>query len=128
MGKQFINPEPSTYSSAAVEAQNIIFVGGQIPLDANGRIVGKSVETQAVQCFENLKAVLEASGADLEDVVRLNIYAVIKKKDFQKEYQKIREVRSRYFKKHFPAATGVIVEHLATKGVLVEIEAIAVKG
>ena len=74
MPKQFINPpnhhEPMGYSHA-VKVGNTVYVAGQIAWDAQGNLVGPGdIEAQAVQVFENLKRVVEASGASLEDVVK----------------------------------------------------------
>ena len=123
MSKEFITPtgvhQPRGYSHA-VKAGNIIFVAGQVGWDEERRIAQDSFESQAVQAFENLKRVLEASGATLQDVVKINIYL----KDV-KALPKFREIRDRYFQPPYPASTLVQIVSLASPELLIEIEAVA---
>ena len=63
-----------TYSQA-IKAGNLVFLSGQIPLDPSTmEIVGGDFEARARQVFDNLKAVAEAAGGDLNGVVKLTIY------------------------------------------------------
>jgi len=124
VSKEIIAPDTvhrATNYSHAVKVGNTIYVSGQVALDRDGRLVGKGdIEAQAVQVFENLRAVLAAAGASLDDVVKLTTYAT------HFSYRpKITEVRSRYFQQ-VPASTFVVVTSLADPDLLVEIEAIAV--
>ncbi len=84
MARQVFNP-PSVYSphqvfgdpayEQAIRVKDTIYLSGQAPLDLNGQIVGRGDPTaQAEQVMQNLKAVLEAAGARLADVVKLTIY------------------------------------------------------
>jgi enamine deaminase RidA (YjgF/YER057c/UK114 family) len=112
--------ETTGYSHAA-KAGNLVFVAGQVARDSEGNLVGLgNIEAQAVQVFENLKAVLASVGATLDDVVKLTTYST------SIAYrQKIAEVRARYFKTYFPPNTGLVVTSLAMPEYLLEIEAVA---
>ena len=111
----------TTGYSHAAKAGGLVFVAGQIAQDVEGALVGKGdIEAQAVQIFENLKAVLASAGATLDDVVKLTTYTT------SLAYRpKIAEVRARYFKTYFPPNTFVVVASLATPEYLLEIEAVA---
>src|SRR5712692_1315144 len=82
MEKKFINPPelatPRGYTHVVTATGGkIVFVAGQVALDAKGEIVGKGdLRAQATQAYTNLKAALGASGATPADVVQLNIYIV----------------------------------------------------
>ena len=108
------------YSHAAKSA-GLVFIAGQVAQDADGVLVGRGdIEAQAVQVFENLKAVLASAGATLDDVVKMTTYTT------SLAYRpKIAEVRARYFKTSFPPNTFVVVASLATPEYLLEIEAVA---
>lgn len=111
----------TTGYSHAAKAGNLIFVAGQVAQDLDGNLVGRGdIEAQAVQVFENLKAVLTSAGTTLDDVVKLTTYTT------SVAYrQKVAEVRARYFKTYFPPNTFVVVASLATPDYLLEIEAVA---
>jgi len=116
------NVHPATGYSHAWKVGNTIYVAGQVALDREGRLVGPGdFEAQAIQVFENLKAVLEAAGAGLENVVKTTVFLT-----HFAHRDKFREVRARYFKEPFPASTLVFVESLAQPDWLIEVEAIAV--
>lgn len=108
--------------SQAVMAGGMLFVSGQIPdVPATGRIVSDKVEEQARQVMENVKAVVEAAGLTLDDVVKTSVF--IKNMD---DFATINGVYSQYFKENCPARACVEVARLP-KDVLLEMEAIAVK-
>ncbi len=99
-----------------------LYVSGQVALDPTGAVVGKSdVKAQTRQVFENLKSALAASGATLDDVVKITVFMT----DVS-EIQTFREIRNAYFTKELPASTLVQVVHLARPEFLIEIEAVAV--
>ncbi len=111
------------YSQAiAVTAGRMIFCSGQIPLDpATGEVHGAGdVKAEATRVMENLKAVLEAAGASLAQVVKTTIYLT----DLA-NFALVNEVYGGYFKGEPPARATVQVSALP-KGVQVEIDAIAV--
>ena len=78
--KEFINPKallsPPGYSHVAkVNKGTIVYLAGQVPCDASGKLVGAGdVEAQAEQVFRNIKAAVEAAGGTMADIVKLNIY------------------------------------------------------
>lgn len=105
--------------SQAVQVGNLVFMSGQIPLDPKTmEVVTESFEAQTVQVFENLKAVAEAAGGSLENVVKLNIYMP----DLS-NFAKVNEVMERYFTAPYPARAALGVKELP-KGVDVEVEGI----
>ncbi len=83
--------------------------------------VSEDVSAQTKQSLENVKAVLEAAGCTLNNVVRCGIYI----KDMN-DFAKVNEVYAQYFNEHKPARSCVEVARLP-KDVLIEIEAIAYK-
>lgn len=108
--------------SQAIEANGLIFVSGQIPLDpATGAFVPGGVEVQAEQLLKNLKAVLEAAGCSLADVVKTTVFLTN-----MGDFAAVNEVYARFFTAECPARSAVQVGALP-KGALVEIEAIAAK-
>jgi enamine deaminase RidA (YjgF/YER057c/UK114 family) len=102
-----------------------VFVSGQVALDAEGTLVGKGdLKTQADRAFENLRVALEAAGASLADVVKLNTYVV----GYRPQHLALlSEVRARHLgEAALPASTLVGVQALAREGLLIEVEAVAV--
>ncbi|PTF78774.1 RidA family protein [Staphylococcus chromogenes] len=106
------------YSHASV-VNGLVYTSGQIPLNLEGNIVSDDVETQTKQVFENLKAVLEAAGSDLEHVVKVLVFL-----SNMENFQKVNEVYGTYFTSHKPARSAVEVARLP-KDVKIEIEVIA---
>lgn len=106
--------------SQAIKACKLVFVSGQTPLDpTSGALVGENAAEQAEQCLKNLRAVLEASGASLESVVKTTVFLVD-----MADFAAMNEVYTRYFAQEPPARSCVAVRALP-KGSLVEMEAIA---
>ncbi len=129
MRKILINPKElpppiSKYShGVTIENNNmkLIFVSGQMALDQKGEIVGvKDISKQTDYVFGEIKNILKESGASLNDVVKATIFITN-----MKEYQKVANVRNKYFSESPPATTFVEVNRLVKDGCLVEIEAIA---
>lgn len=108
--------------SQAILANGTLYVSGQIPVvPATGAIVSDKVADQARQVMENVKAVVEAAGLSLDDVVKTSVF--IKNMD---DFGTINAIYSEYFKTDCPARACVEVARLP-KDVLLEMEAIAVK-
>jgi enamine deaminase RidA (YjgF/YER057c/UK114 family) len=108
-----------------VQGGTIVFISGQVAVDAQGQVVGKGdIEAQAVQVFENLKLALEAAGGTFQDVLKFTIFI----KNLTPEARKaVMGVRSRYISPtNPPAATMVGIDRLVEDDLLVEIEAVAV--
>ena len=107
-----------TYSQA-IASGNLVFMSGQIPLvPETMEIVEGDFRARAVQVFENLKAVAEAAGGDLNSVVKLTIFLT----DLG-NFATVNEVMQDYFSEPFPARAAVGVASLP-KGVDVEADAI----
>jgi enamine deaminase RidA (YjgF/YER057c/UK114 family) len=124
--KEYINPKPLGYSDATtVRGGKTIYVSGQVPLDAKGQIVGKGdFKAQTIQVFENIKSVLEKSGATFKDVVKVNTYVV---NCTPQLVAIVREVRKNYLSQtQPPASTLVGVTSLVDPEFMIEIEVIAV--
>ena len=108
--------------SQAVKVGRTLYCSGQIAFNAKtGEIVNDSIESETKQVLENLGAVLREAGMDYSDVVRATVFM----SDI-KNYGKINEVYSQYFKEKPPARAAVQVANLP-KYVSVEISCIAVK-
>jgi reactive intermediate/imine deaminase len=102
-------------------AGSTLFVSGQGPLDADGRLVGESFEAQARQAFDNLSSVLRQSGASFADVVKLTVYLT----DIS-QLPVYGRVKAGYIAGQQPASTAVQVQALAVPGMQIEVEAVAV--
>jgi 2-iminobutanoate/2-iminopropanoate deaminase len=103
----------------AVRTGGLLFCSGQIPLDPeSGELVGDTVDAQTRQCLENLKAVIAAAGAGLEDVVKTTIYVTS-----MGAFAEVNEAYGEYFASEPPARATVEVSALP-KGARVEIDAV----
>lgn len=108
--------------SQAVEVGNTIYLAGQIALHPTTMtIVDGGIKAEIIQIFENIKAVVIASGVDLNAVVKLTVYLTN-----IEHLQYVNEVMANYFTKPYPARTSIVVVALP-KGAIIEIDAIAVK-
>lgn len=107
--------------SPAIRAGDFIFVSGQVPRDpATGQIVGTTIEEQTQRVLENIKAILEAGGARLADVVKVSAHL-----SNLADFDGFNKVYASYFPDPKPARTTVGSQLL---GFLVEIDAIAYVG
>jgi reactive intermediate/imine deaminase len=123
----FLSPksmhEPRGYSHAAkVRSGMLLFIAGQVALDARGKLVGSGdFRAQTQQTFENLKAAVEAAGGSFRNIVKLNVYVV----DVSK-LADYREVRDRYIDVNQPPTSTVVqVAALFLPEFMIEVEAIA---
>lgn len=108
--------------SQAVRIGPLVFVSGQLPLDpATGMKISGGTTQQTERCLENLKAVLEASGCGLQNVVKVGVY--LKSLD---DFKFMNEVYQRYFGENPPARTTV--QAVLPRDAALEIDAIAVIG
>jgi reactive intermediate/imine deaminase len=118
-------PRPFGYSHVVdAPAGRIVYISGQVPLDAAGNLVGEGdFAAQVRQVFENLSAALAAAGAAWSDVVKLDYFV----RDIG-EVAALRAIRDEYVNtEQPPASTLVEVSKLFRDDVLVEIQAVAVK-
>lgn len=68
-------PKPGGSYSQGIRAGNLLFTAGQVGINpATGELAGESIEAQTAQVLENVKAVLEAEGASLADVVKVTAF------------------------------------------------------
>lgn len=110
--------------SQATRAGNMVFFSGQIPLDpASGELVGAGdVAAQARRAFENLKAVCEAAGGTMDDIVRVGLYLT----DLS-QFGAVNAVMGEYFAQPYPARSTIEVSALP-KGAAFEVDAVMVLG
>lgn len=107
--------------SQAIVTNGLIFTAGQIALDPQRmELVGTTTAEQTEQVLQNLRAVLEAAGARLEDVVKTTVYLAD-----MADFPAMNEVYGRHFGAHKPARSTVQAAALP-KGARVEIDVIAV--
>jgi 2-iminobutanoate/2-iminopropanoate deaminase len=113
-------PAPVGPYSQAVEAGGFLFCCGQIAINPKTNVVMTGpVEEQAKQVMENVKAVLEAAGLGLQNVVKTTMYLTN-----MNDFNTVNEVYGRYFREEPPARTTIAVAALP-KGVHVEVEVLA---
>jgi enamine deaminase RidA (YjgF/YER057c/UK114 family) len=120
------SPTPKNYSHAvSTEGGRTIYLAGQIAFDQNRNIIGgDDVVAQTRQALENLKRNVEAAGARMSDMVKINTYVV---RYDQAQLQGILDVIGEYFQApNHPTNTFLGIEKLAVDGLLIEIEGIAV--
>jgi len=116
--------DPPGYSQAikVTEANTILFMAGQVAYDKDGSVKHRGDFTaQAREVFRNVKALVEAGGGSLNNVVKINTYVTDAR--YRPEF---RTVRDEFFGSKGPASTLVEVSALAHPDYLIEIEAIAV--
>jgi 2-iminobutanoate/2-iminopropanoate deaminase len=107
--------------SQAVKVGNMIFVSGQIPIDpSTGDFVSNEVKEQTVQVLKNLRAVLEAAGATLNDVVKTTVFIAD-----MNDFGVMNEIYGEYFDTNKPARATVQAARLP-RDARVEIDCIAV--
>lgn len=105
--------------SQAVQAGNLIFVSGQLPVNPLTGEMPSDIKEQTQQSLANMKAILEAAGASLDNVVKTTVFLAD-----MSLFAPMNEVYASYFGKPFPARCAFAVKELP-KQALVEIEAIA---
>lgn len=106
--------------SQGIIVNGMFYSSGQIPLTATGELVEGDIVVQTHQVFANLKAVLEAAGSSLNNVVKTTVFM----KDMN-DFVAMNEVYASHFGEHKPARSAVEVARLP-KDVKVEIEVLAV--
>lgn len=134
MGRKVLAPTADAkpigmYSAGfAVEPARLVFVSGQVAMNAEGHVVGEGdIKAQAAQVYRNLAAVLAEAGCTLRDVVKFTTFLVR-----NADWTPFAEWRRAEYAKLFPdgvypANTGVVVVELARPTLLLEVEAIAVR-
>lgn len=124
MSKEIITssnaPQPIGPYSAGVRAGGFIFTAGQVGIDpATGNVVEGGVQAETRQVLANVRAILEAAGASLEDVVKTTVFL-----REMNDFAAMNAVYAEFFTHNPPARSTVAVAGLP-KGVAVEIEIVA---
>ncbi|MBB72371.1 MAG: reactive intermediate/imine deaminase [Legionellales bacterium] len=114
-------PEAIGTYSQAVKVGDTVYISGQIPLvPETGKLIQGGFAKQVQQAFDNLKAVCDAAGGSLRDIVKLNIYLTD-----MAHFPVVNEVMGRYFLEPYPARAALGVKSLP-KDAQVEMDAIMV--
>ncbi|HXG68455.1 MAG TPA: Rid family detoxifying hydrolase [Blastocatellia bacterium] len=114
-------PRPAGPYSQAIVSGNTVYVAGQVAIDPKtGKTVPGAFEEQAVQVFENIKAILEAAGTSPANAVKVSVFLT----DLS-NFQKMNDIYRRYFTEDYPVRTTVGAQ-LAGE-YLIEVDCIAVK-
>lgn len=106
--------------SQAIKKGNFIFVSGQLPVNPQTGEIPKNIIEQTKQSLSNVKEILKATGASLEDVVKTTVFL----KDLS-HFTEVNEVYGEFFTDNYPARSCVEVSRLP-KDASVEIEVIAI--
>ena len=114
-------PAPIGPYNQAIKTNGTLYVSGQIALDPkSGELMLDNIEEETEMVMENLKAVVEAAGLTMENIIKTSIFI-----SDMNNFSRINEVYGSYFEKDFPARETVQVSVLP-KNVNVEISCIAV--
>ena len=106
--------------SQAVEAGGFLFTAGQIGLiPETGEFAGDNVESQAIQVFENLAAILREAGLSFGDVVKTTVYLAT-----MDEFPLVNAIYAQHFTQPYPARSTVAAAGLP-KGARVEVDVVA---
>jgi len=127
---QFINPDTlnknPAFTNVVIVTGSVktIYIGGQDAVDATGAIIGKGdIKLQTEQVLKNLQAALAGAGADLEHVIKWNLY-VLQGQPLQSGFEVFRKVWGN--RPNPPAITFCFVSGLANPDFLIEMDAVAV--
>lgn len=122
-GRKIINTEkgPKVFGpfSQGIVAGGFLFTSGQLPINPETGKVASTIEEQTKQVLDNIKAIIEASGISMEDVVKATVYL-----QNMNDFDVVNKIYSTYFPNNPPARVCVEVSKMA-KNALVEIDAIA---
>lgn len=105
--------------SPGIKFGNLLFVAGQIGVDPKSGELKEGIKNQTMQTFENITAVLEEEGLDINNILKTTVYL-----QNMSDYAVMNEIYAKHFKEPFPARATVEVTRLP-KGALIEIECIA---
>jgi methylmalonyl-CoA/ethylmalonyl-CoA epimerase len=112
--------EGRTYVAAVARAGIPLFISGLTAASPDGTVEGGTVAAQAREIFARLARILAEAGAGPANVVKTTDYIVSRE-----GYRAVAGVRREFFGEHFPAATGIVVKELLGRGVLIEMDAVA---
>ena len=112
-------PQPMGPYSQGIKAGQFLFVAGQGPADPKTGTMASDIETQTRQTLQNVKAIVEASGYSLGDVVKTSIFL-----KNASDFQKVNEIYKTFFETNPPARTTIEAKFVAPN-MLIEVDAIA---
>ncbi len=115
-------PNPVAAYSQGAEAGGVVYTAGQLGFDAGGGTFPSDIESQTLNALTNIRAIVEAAGCRVEDIVKVNVFLTD-----MAHFDAMNEVYKRFFGGHKPARSTVGVAALPRPGALVEIDAIAAK-
>jgi reactive intermediate/imine deaminase len=105
--------------SQAVRSGDTVYVSGQIPLDpASGTLVSGDIDAEIRRVFDNLKAIAQAAGGSLANVVKLSVFLT----DLG-HFARVNEIMATYFSEPYPARAAIGVAALP-RGARVEVECV----
>lgn len=107
--------------SQAIEANGMVFVSGQLPIDPKTGELVSGIENQTQQSLENMKQILDAAELTMDHIVKTTVFL-----EDMSLFAGMNKVYATYFNGNFPARSAFAVKELP-KGALVEIECIAVR-
>ena len=107
--------------SQAIRTEELIFVSGQIPVDAQSGKMPETIKEQTRQSLENIRYILEEAGSGMEKIVKTTVLL-----QHMSDFAEMNEVYASFFDRDYPARACYEVAALP-KGALVEIEAIAAR-
>jgi enamine deaminase RidA (YjgF/YER057c/UK114 family) len=128
--REIINPpelvRPRGFNHGiVVEGGRLLLLAGQDGSDAEGRIIAPGdLVSQYEQIIRNLKAVVEAAGGELQDIVKLSIY-VTDRDAYRAQLKALGEIHRAYFGHHYPAMALFEVKGLFNPDAMIEMEGIA---
>jgi len=107
--------------SQAIESNNMIFLSGQLPINPQDGSIPQDIKGQTEMVLKNIQSILTQAGLTLENVVKTTVFMT----DLTK-FSEMNEIYEKYFSSNPPARSTIEVKSLP-KGVMIEIECIAVK-
>ena len=107
--------------SQAIEVNGMLFLSGQLPIDASTGLMADGIEAQANQSLQNIKHILEEAGLTMANVVKTTVFL-----SDMSLFADMNKVYATFFEGEYPARSAVAVKALP-KDALVEIECIAVR-
>lgn len=112
---------PASFAySQGIRRGNMLFISGQVPRDQDNNLVGvNDIEAQCVQVYENIKAIVEAAGGTMADIVDTTV--IVTDNSYKAAHT---EVRKRYFDQPYPCSTAIVAG--LSQGYMIEINAVAV--
>jgi len=116
-------PLKGYYSNCVkVDSGPLLFIAGQISTDAAGKIVGVGdLRAQTTQVLENIRTILRANNADMENIVNVTVYVTD-----MRAFEEVADIRLKYFPNNGPASAIIEVSRLALPNLMIEISAVAV--